>query len=295
MKKFRLKYSAENNKSAWFFLLPTLFLVGVFSIYPLIRTFIMSFQSGRLGNMDFNGIRNYQVVLSDPKFHAAMKNTATYAFIVVPVGICLALLVAWFIYDRIKFKSFFETIFFLPYITSTIAIGIVFRYLFNSNYGMINHFLSFFGAGPINFLDNVDMSIWTLIIFGVWTALAFNIIIILSGLRGIDKNYYKVADMFGASKWEQFYRITIPQLIPIITFLFSVGLISAFKVYTQVFAIFAGRAGIANSAMTSVYYIYDKFYVQTRFGQGMAATIILFLVILSITFIQNKVIRRLGK
>ncbi|MFV0255755.1 MAG: carbohydrate ABC transporter permease [Erysipelotrichaceae bacterium] len=293
MKKFRIKYSAENSKSAWFFLLPTLFLVGIFSIYPLIRTFVMSFQSGRVGNMTFNGLRNYEVVISDPKFHAAMQNTATYAFVVVPVAIILALIISWFIYDKIKFKSFFETIFFLPYITSTVAIGVVFRYLFNSNYGMINHFLSFFGIAPINFLDNVDMSVWTLIIFGIWASLAFNIIILLSGLRGIDKHYYKVADMFGATKLQQFFKITLPQLIPIITFLFSVGLISAFKVYTQVFAIFGGKAGIANSAMTAVYYIYDKFYVQTRFGQGMAATIVLFVIILSITFIQNKVMKRL--
>lgn len=295
MKRFRLKYSAENSRSAWLFLLPTLFIVLVFSIYPLIKSFIMSFQVGRLGNMTFEGLKNYEVVISDPKFHAAMENTAIYAFTVVPVGIIIALLIAWFIYDRVKFKPFFETVFFLPYLTSTIAIGIVFKYMFNKDYGMINYFLSIFGVGPINFLDNVDMSIWTLIIFGIWSALAFNIIIILSGLRGINREYYKVADMFGATKREQFFKITIPQLIPIITFLFSVGLISAFKVYTQVFAIFGGKAGIANSAMTAVYYIYDKFYVQTRFGQGMAATIILFLLILSITFIQNKVIAWLRK
>ncbi|AMC94452.1 sugar ABC transporter permease [Erysipelothrix larvae] len=295
MGKFKLKYSAENSRSAWLFLLPTLLIVFVFSIYPLFRSFIMSFQSGRLGNMSFNGIRNYQVVITDPKFHDAMKNTALYAFAVVPIGIIISLVIAWLIFDRLKFKSFFETIFFLPYLTSTVAIGVVFRYLFNFDYGMINHLLGFVGIAPINFLDNVNMSVWTLIIFGVWSGLAFNIIILLSGLRSINQEYYKVADMFGATKREQFFKITVPQLIPIITFLFSVGLISAFKVYTQVFALFGGKAGIANSAMTAVFYIYDKFYVQTRFGQGMAATIILFVIILLITFIQNKVIAWITK
>lgn len=289
------KYSAENSRSAWLYLLPTLFIILIFNIYPLIRSFIMSFQSGRLTNMSFNGITNYQVVLADPKFHTAMTNTAIYAFIVVPVCIVISLVIAWIIHEKVRFKGFFETIFFLPYLTSTVAIGVVFRYLFNQNYGLINYVLSFIGIGPINFLDSVNTSIWTLIIFGIWSGLAFNIIILLSGFRNINTDYYKVADMFGATKFQQFMKITLPQLFPILTFLLSVGLISAFKVYTQVFAIFGGKAGIANSAMTAVFYIFDKFYVQNRYGQAMAATIILFILILLITMIQNKFVKRLNK
>lgn len=292
---FKFKYSAENNRSAWVYLLPTLAVISVFSIYPLIRAFILSFQKGTMRNLSFAGLENYQYVLSDTRFHKAMANTATYAFIVVPVSIALSLLIAYLIFQKVKFKGFFETVFFLPYLTSTIAIGIVFKYLFNKNYGFINYVLSWFHIGPVNFLDDMSMSIWTLILFGIWSSLAFNIIIILSGLRSINKDYYKVADMFGASKFEQFMKITVPQLIPILTFLLSVGLIGAFKVYTQVFALFGGKAGLGNSAMTAVFYIYDRFYLSNRYGPAMAATIILFIVILLVTLIQNKLIERYGR
>ena len=140
------------------------------------------------------------------------------------------------IFEKIKYKGLFETIFFIPYLTSVIAVGIVFRFLFNGEYGFINYLLSFINVGPINFLDDPSMSMTTLIIFGIWSGLAFNIIILLSGLRTIDDNYYKVADMFGATKLEQFFKITLPQLIPTITFLLMMNFINAFKVYAQVFS-----------------------------------------------------------
>lgn len=139
------------------------------------------------------------------------------------------------------------------------------------------------------------MSMFTLIIFGIWSGLAFNIIILISGLRNVDKNYYKVADMFGATKTEQFFRITLPQMIPIITFLLMINFINAFKVYAQVFAIFKGKAGIADSATTAVFYIFNKFYVEYRYGQGMAAAVILFILILIFTMIQNYVLKKISK
>ncbi len=160
---------------------------------------------------------------------------------------------------------------------------------------LLNYFLSWFGIGPINFLDDPNMSITTLIIFGIWSGLAFNIIILLSGLRNINENYYKVADMFGATKMEQFKRITLPQMIPIITFLSMVNFINAFKVYAQVYSLFGGKAGIANSATTGVFYIFNKFYVDFKYGQGMAAAVILFLLILTFTFIQNFVLKRISR
>ena len=199
------------------------------------------------------------------------------------------------IYEKIRYKDFFETIFFIPYLTSIIAVGVVFRFLMNGEYGFINHLLSFINVGPINFLDSPSMSLTTLIIFGIWSSLAFNIIILLSGLRNVDQSYYKVADMFGATKIEQFFKITLPQMLPIITFLSIVNFISAFKVYAQVYAVFNGKAGIADSATTAVFYIFNKFYVENRYGQGMAAAVILFLLILLFTLIQNKVLKRISK
>ncbi|BCA86919.1 ABC transporter permease [Enterococcus saigonensis] len=255
----------------------------------------MSFQKGTLINQEYAGVENYQKVLSDPVFFKALKNTALYAFTVVPIALIIGLAIAWIIFEKVKHKSFFETLFFMPYVTSTIAIGIVFRYFFNGSYGIINFLLSKVGIPAINWLDDVDMSMTTLIIFGIWTSLAFNIIILLAGLRNIDPEHYKIAKMFGAKDGEIFRRITLPQLVPTIAFLLTVNIIGAFKVYTQVYALFAGQPGIAKSATTAVYYIYDKFHIAGRPGIAMAATVILFLVILFCTFIQRQIMKKVGE
>lgn len=286
------KYNPENQPKAWLFLLPSLGVILLFNIYPLIRSFWMSFQKGSLLKLQFTGLSNYQKVLADPVFHKALINTALYAFVVVPVALCISVVIAWIIFEKVKHKSVFETIFFMPYVTSTIAIGIVFRYFFNGSYGLINFLLGLVGIPAINWLDNVNMSMPTLIIFGIWTGLAFNIIILLAGLRNIDPEHFKIAKMFGATEKEIFWRITFPQLVPTIAFLSTVNLIGAFKVYTQVYALFGGTAGVANSATTAVYYIYDKFHVAGRPGIAMAATVILFVIILIATFFQNKFLRR---
>lgn len=286
------KYNPENQPKAWLFLLPSLGVILLFNIYPLIRSFWMSFQKGSLLKLQFTGLANYQKVLADPVFHKALINTALYAFVVVPVALCISVVIAWIIFEKVKHKSVFETIFFMPYVTSTIAIGIVFRYFFNGSYGLINFLLGLVGIPAVNWLDNVNMSMPTLIIFGIWTGLAFNIIILLAGLRNIDPEHFKIAKMFGATEKEIFWRITFPQLVPTIAFLSTVNLIGAFKVYTQVYALFGGTPGVANSATTAVYYIYDKFHVAGRPGIAMAATVILFVIILIATFFQNKFLRR---
>lgn len=289
------KYNPENQPKAWLFLLPSLGLILLFNVYPLFRSLFMSFQKGSLINQQYAGIENYQRVLSDPVFMRALRNTALYAFTVVPIALVIGLAIAWIIFEKVKHKSFFETIFFMPYVTSTIAIGIVFRYFFNGSYGIINFILGLFGIPAVNWLDSIQMSMPTLIIFGIWNSLAFNIIILLAGLRNIDSEHYKIAKMFGADNWEIFRRITFPQLLPTIAFLLTVNLIGAFKVYNEVYALFRGTAGIANSATTAVYYIYDKFHVAGRPGIAMAATVILFIIILVVTFLQNKLLKKVGE
>lgn len=275
--------------------MPALIIILIFNLYPLFKTFVLAFQKGTLNHLEFFGWKNFQIVLRDPKFHTALSNTAIYALVVVPVGMIIALFIAVTIHEKIKHKQIFETVFFLPYLTSIIAIGVVFRYLFNYHYGFINYILGIFQIAPIDFLDQPSMSIKTVIIFGIWLSLAFNIIILLTGLRAIDPSFYQVADMFGATKWEQFIRITLPQLVPTITFLLMMNFISAFKVYGQVYAIFNGTPGLAQSATTGVFYIFTKFYSQHRYGQGMAAAVILFFIILLITLIQNRILKRIAR
>lgn len=288
-------YRAENSPRAWLFLLPAIIFIGIFTIYPLFRTFIMSTQSNSILNPTFIGFTNFPVVINDPQFKLAMKNTFIYAVTVVPLSLIISMIIALILHEKIKGSEFFETIFFIPYLTSVIAIGIVFRYLFHGQYGFINYVLEIFGIGPFDFLNNRNYNMPALIIFGIWNSLAFNIIVILSGLRGIDKNYYRVAETFGASKSEQFFRITLPALSKIITFLFLTSFIQAFKVYNEVFALFNGKAGVGNRLVTAVFYIYNKFYVEYRYGQAMAAAVLLFLMLLLLTFVQRKIIEKLTK
>lgn len=291
--KNRFKYKAENSPKAWLYLLPALIFILIFNVYPLIRTFTMAMKSNNILNPEFVGLSNFSYVLKDPQFHLAMKNTFIYAITVVPGSIIIAMIIALILYTKIKGAKFFETIFFIPYLTSVIAIGIVFRYLFNGQYGIINFLLEKVGLGPYNFLDDPNYNMPALIVFGIWNSLAFNIIIILAGLRGIDKSYYKIAETFGASKFEQFVKITLPQLNSIMTFLTITSFIGAFKVYSQIFALFNGSAGIGNRLVTAVFYIFNKFYVENRYGQAMAAAVILFIFLLILTFIQRLIFRKL--
>lgn len=289
------RYRAEKNPKAWLFLIPALIFISVFNFLPLIRAVVMAFRSNSVLNPHFVGIENFKFIIQDPQFHRAIANTALYAIVVVPVGMVLSMFIALIINSKIKGYEFFETIFFIPYLTSIIAIGIVFRYLFNGQFGLVNHLLGFVGLGPYEWLNNPDMNMITLIIFGIWSAMAFNIIIMLSGLRSIDQSYYKIADMFGATKNEQFWKITMPTLTPIITFLSITNFISAFKVYGQVFALFNGKAGIGNRAVTAVFYIFNKFYVENRYGQGMAAAVVLLIFLIFITIIQRKVLAKFSE
>ncbi|MBD5430871.1 carbohydrate ABC transporter permease [Lactobacillus agrestimuris] len=283
-----------NQKKAWIFLAPTLLFVTFFSIWPIIRAFIMSFQSGSLINLSWSGFSNYQYIFKDPEFWLAIKNTILYALISVPVALAISIMLAWLIFSKIKNKGLFETTFFMPYVTSTIAIGIVFRYIFNGEYGMLNFILRFLHLPAPNWIDDPAMSLTTIIIFGIWTSLAFNIVILMGALRNIDPNYYTIADMYGASGTEKFWRITMPQLVPTIAFLLTMNIIAAFKVYTSVYALFNGQAGVGNSATTAVFYIYNKFQIVGTPGVAMAATVILFIIIMFVTFLQRKMMKKIG-
>lgn len=284
-----------NQKKAWLFLAPTLIFVTVFSVWPILRAFTMSFQSGPLINMEWTGFSNYQYIFSDPEFWRAIRNTLIYSVFAVPISLAISIMLAWFIFSKVKHSSFFETTFFMPYVTSTIAIGIVFRYIFNGEYGLLNYLLKAVHLPALNWIDDPSMSLITIIIFGIWTSLAFDIVILMGALRNIDPNYYVLADMYGASEQEKFWRITIPQLVPTLAFLLTMNIIGAFKIYTSVYALFNGQAGIGNSATTAVFYIYNKFQMVGTPGVAMAATVVLFLIILLTTFLQRKMMKKIGR
>ena len=276
------------------YLLPFAIGLLIFTIYPIINVVIMSFKNGYRLSGSYNGIgiENYTYVLTNKYFLSAIKNTFIYVFTVVPIATILSILIANLLNQKIKGISFFHTAYFLPMVTSAIAVGISWRYMFNKKFGVINWLLGLIGIGPIDFLGATagvaPYNMLTVIIFGIWNMMPFTIILLLSGLQNIDPMYYTAAKVDGASSSTIFRRITVPLLAPTIFLTVVVNMISAFKVYNDVIPFWAGKAGaLGTNLYTMVYWIKETFYSKLRLGQAAAASNVLFIIILFFTMIQK--------
>lgn len=232
------------------------------------------------------GFDNFKFLFSDPDFHIAIKNTLIFVVGVVPLTVIISLVVALLL-NRIKWLAgFFRTVYFLPFVTSTVAIAQVWHWIYNSDYGLLNYFLGLFGVNAISWLESPKYAMLALIIMSVWKNLGFNIILFLVGLNNINERYYQAAEIDGANAWHQFTNVTIPLLSPI-TFLVSVnGVIGSFKVFDEIFALFNGTPGPSKSALTIVYYLYQKFYTEWKYGIAAASGVVLFFMILLVTVFQ---------
>ncbi len=288
-KQERVPLTAKTIIEPILFSAPFMLICITFVIYPVINVFVMSFYE----NYNFiqqtytgAGLANYKYVLQDKYFVNALKNTFIYVFTVVPIATGLALLIAIMLNNKIKFSSVFQTIFFLPMVTSSIAIGFVWRYMFNADYGMINGLLNLFGIASKPWLTHPRMAIWALIIFGIWNSLPFSIIMFLAGLQNIDPKYHIAAKLDGASGFKVLTRITIPLLAPTIALVLVVRTISASKVFNEVYALWNGSPGPASSLYTMVYYIFQQFYSKWQVGYAAAAAVILFFIVFVLTIIQ---------
>ena len=276
---------------AMLYLLPALVIIAVFVIFPMIHTVRMSLYK------EFNiftktgsgfGLSSYIWVLKDPNFHKAILNTFVYAFVTVPVSMAISLVIATLLNSGIKGSRFFQTAYFLPYVTNAIAIGLAFRFIFHSEFGIFNKIIEFFGGNAIGWLSDPKYSMATLCIFGIWSSLAFKIVIFLAGLQAVDPQLYQAARIDEASKWKQFTKITIPQLSPIIAYQFVISTIGAFKAYVEVVGLF-GNDGPLHSATTMVYYMYDKFYGANKYTIAAASGVLMFLIMMVFTFVQLKI------
>lgn len=273
----------------YLYLLPALLILLVFNIYPIFKSFLMSFYTDYDYFNDIvyeYGLANFIQLFQDPNFHTAVKNTGIFVIGVVPISIALSLGISLMLNSKIKFSGLFRTIYFLPFVTSVVAVAIVWSWIFHSDYGLLNYFLGWFGIDPIEWLNDPNYAMPALIILSIWKGLGFNIIIFLAGLQNIDKQYYLAAKVDGASKWSQFRHITLPLLSPTLFFVSIISVINGFKVFDEIFALFNGRPGPANSTLTVVYYIYQKFYEEWQFGLASAAAFVLFIIIFIFTMIQ---------
>lgn len=283
------KASLKSTLQAFLYLLPMLIFIGIFTVYPIFKSIDMSFYTDYNifnGIVAKRGIDNYVEIFQDPQFYAALKNTALYVVWVVPSSLIISLFIAILLNEIPKVRGLFRTVYFLPFVTSTVAISIVWSWLYHSNYGLINYILGWVGLDPINWLNSSEMAMPAVIIMAIWKGLGFNILLLLVGLGNINDNYYKAAKVDGANAWQRFRRITLPLLRPTIFLLTVISVINGFKVFDEVFALFNGRPGPAGSATTLVYYLYRKFYEQYDYGMAAATGIVLFGIVLILTVIQ---------
>lgn len=267
------------------------FMIGliIFAIYPFINVFLISFKENYkvlTGAFTSVGFANYEAVMRDPNFLNGLKNTFLYTVIVVPIATALSLLIATLLNNDIRLKGFFQTCYFLPMVTSITAIGLVWKWLFNFDYGLINYFLSLFHIDPINWLNNPAYNLAALSIYGVWSMIPFTTILLLAGFQNVNPQYYTAARADGAKGGRIFRRITLPLLAPTIGLTLIVNMISASKVFSELFPLFNGRPGSAYSLYTVVYYLYDAFFVQWKLGRAAASAVILFVIVLALTMMQ---------
>lgn len=285
------------SAKAYLYLLPAFAVLGVFVFYPIIKTLRMGFYESYVYLTDTGkglGLASFAYVLKDPAFRLALRNTLIIVAVGVPITIVLALGSALFINSLRKGRGVFQTIYFLPYVTSTIAIGLVFRWLFHSDYGYINYFLSFLGVAPQKWLTAPNLTIVSVTIFTVWNGLAFKIVLFLAGLQKIDPQYYQAARIDGTPPHRVFFRITMPLLSSTFWMVVIISVIHAFKTYNEVYSLFGGNgAGPGNSAITVVYYIYDMFFNRSQVHYASAAAIIFLVIVLTLTALQKWVSRRL--
>ena len=290
----------RNNLKAWFYLLPAIIFLGVFLVYPLFDVLIYSFEEGynfASGTSMGTGLYNYSYVLHDPYFLSALKNTFILVIITVPLSTVLALLISLALSSIKKLQELFQTIYFLPYVTNTLAVGLVFMILFKKtpySEGLINLLLNVLGMNSIDFIEGPYWAkMFVLCFYTVWIVLPFKILILTSALASVNKDYYNAAKIDGTSRTRVFFKITLPMILPMVFYLIITGFIGAFKAYSDVVAIFGTDLNAAGMN-TIVGYIYDMLYGTSGGFPSFAsaAAIILFVIVLTITVINLMVSRR---
>ncbi len=284
----------KNNLKAWLYLLPAILFIGAFLVYPLIDVFVYSFEEGfNFASQTHFGIGgyNYSYVLHDPYFLQALKNTFILVAITVPLSTLIAIGISTALASIKKLRNLFQTIYFLPYVTNTLAVGLVFMILFKEtpySPGFVNTVLGFFGIAPIDFIGGPYWAkMLVLCIYTIWVVMPFKVLILTSALASVNETYYNAAKIDSTPKWRVFFKITLPMISPTVYYLIITGFIGAFKAYSDAVALFGTNLN-ASGMNTIVGYIYDMLYGDSGGypSYASAAAIILFIIVLTITCIN---------
>ena len=290
----------RNNHKAWLYLLPAVLFLGVFMLYPLVDVFVYSFEEGyNSASQTYFGVGgyNYSYILHDPYFLSALKNTFILVIITVPLSTIIALLISAGLSSIKPLRNLFQTVYFLPYVTNTLAVGLVFMILFKKTAysdGLVNLLINLFGGASVDFIDGPYWAkMFVLCFYTIWVVMPFKILILTSALASVKQDYYNAARIDGTPRHRIFTKITLPMISPMIFYLVITGFIGAFKAYSDAVALFGTDLNAAG-LNTIVGYVYDMLYGDSGGfpSYASAAAIVLFAIVLTITCVNLLVSRK---
>ena len=278
----------KDGLSAIVFLTPTLIIFLTFILFPVIFSFYLSFHQWNMFSNEatYVGLDNYSKMFQSEEFWSVLKNTAYFTFGTVPLNMGLSLLVAMALNKKIKGKKFLRTAFFAPVIISPVAAAVIWRWIYDPNYGLLNYGISFFGVDSINWLNDPTAAMFALIIMSVWKTFGINMVLFSAGLQGIPETYYEAADIDGAGKWAKFWKITVPMLAPTTFFIMIMSMITSFQVFDLVYVLTSG--GPLGSTKVLVFFVYEYAFKFFEMGYASAAAYVLFAILIVLTILQVK-------
>ncbi|NQT62416.1 MAG: sugar ABC transporter permease [Candidatus Marinimicrobia bacterium] len=273
------------------FLAPALSLIAVFFFIPVVASFLMSFTDFDIysladsSNARFVGLENYKNLLSDPLFWKAMRNTLYFVFIGVPLSLIFSLATALLLNSKlIRFMSLFRLAYFLPVVTTLVAVAVVWRYIYHPSFGLVNYLLSLIGVGTVDWLGNPKWAMPALILMAVWKNFGYNMIIFIAGLQNIPPELYESARIDGAGKWQELLHITIPMLMPTTVFVSIITIIGYFQLFAEPYVMTQG--GPMNATLSIVLLMYQEGFRWWRMGYSAALAFVLFLILFTATLVQ---------
>ncbi|GGB62207.1 carbohydrate ABC transporter permease [Fictibacillus barbaricus] len=266
---------------------PTMFGLAIFYLWPILQTIYFSFTEwGSFGTFQWIGLENYKLMFNDSDLFQSIKNTTIYIIFTVPIGIFISIIIAVLLNQNIKGKSIYRTLYFLPVITMPAAIAMVWKWLYNGDYGLLNYVLSLIGIKGPNWVTNPDIALFSVMVVAIWSGIGYNMVIFLSGLQGIPSTYYEAARIDGAGPIRMFFKITLPLLSPVIFFVSIMSMIGAFQVFDLIFMMISKSSTALENTQSIVYLFYQHAFILNNKGYAAAIAVLLLIVILIITAIQ---------
>lgn len=289
------RFELSKRVFAYLALLPIVVIYLVLRIYPIVQNFIYSFYNSTIANprASFAGLDNYISLFQDRLVLISLRNTTMFAVFVTLFSVLFALGLAALLAGKPRFGGFYEALYFLPVITPMVPVSIVWKWIYDPTYGLLNYFLSWFGLRPVGWLIHAELAIWAIIVMSVWKVIGYNMVIFLVGIRDIPETYFEAARIDGANNWQVFRRITLPLLRPILLFVVVISTINAYNIFTQVYVMTSGPQGApGNAVRTVVFDIYENAFRYFKTGYAASEAVILFLIVLGLTLIQFTISRQ---